>query len=301
MRNAALISGCLHIAGILMIALGLPLVERDLPFTAQPVPVEVVNVSDVTNPPRGQEAPKPEKEPAPAEEPAESKPPPPPEPEPAEPEITPEPEPEAEVASVPPEPQPEPEPLPDPEPKPAAPPPPQGPRIEAKPVPRPDRKPPQKPETETKKPPQKKPEDFDSVLNDVLEEVASEPDEPEVEEPPAPNPGDRISDPSRDLSISQIDAVRRQIAKCWNIPAGAKDAHEMVVEIKVDMRRDATVGHAEITNRSRMATDSFYRAMAESALRAVLNPRCQPYPLPQDRFDVWRNMTLRFDPREMFR
>jgi hypothetical protein len=46
-------------------------------------------------------------------------------------------------------------------------------------------------------------------------------------------------------------------------------------------------------------SDDFYRAAAESALRATKNPKCQPLPLPLDQYDQWRNMVLNFDPKDM--
>ena len=73
----------------------------------------------------------------------------------------------------------------------------------------------------------------------------------------------------------------------------------MTVEIKVAMNIDGTVREATLSNQLRMAADPFYRAMAESALRAVLNPRCQPFKLPPDRYEIWQTMELNFDPREM--
>ena len=48
-----------------------------------------------------------------------------------------------------------------------------------------------------------------------------------------------------------------------------------------------------------MKRDKFFRTAAESALRAVLNPRCKNAPLPQDKFDKWKNLTLNFDPKSI--
>jgi hypothetical protein len=73
----------------------------------------------------------------------------------------------------------------------------------------------------------------------------------------------------------------------------------MTVEIRVTMNPDGTVRDAQVQDNARMTADPFYRAMAESALRAVLNPRCQPFKLPKDRYDVWQTLALNFDPREM--
>ena len=102
------------------------------------------------------------------------------------------------------------------------------------------------------------------------------------------------------MSPSELDAIRRQIEACWNLPAGARDVANMVVVIRTVMNPDGRVRSASIVDSGRANRDHFYRSMAESALRAVLNPRCQPLRLPLEKFDVWRVMVLNFDPREMF-
>ena len=66
------------------------------------------------------------------------------------------------------------------------------------------------------------------------------------------------------------------------------------------MNPDGRVRSASIVDTARATGDRFYRTMAESALRAVLNPRCQPLRLPADKYDEWRVMVLNFDPRGMF-
>jgi len=102
------------------------------------------------------------------------------------------------------------------------------------------------------------------------------------------------------LAISEIDLVRQQIRKCWSLPAGAKGAADLVISIEVDMNADGTVRRAVIKDRARMGKDAFFRAAAESARRAVLNPRCNPFKLPPEKYQQWQTMTLNFNPREMF-
>ncbi len=108
----------------------------------------------------------------------------------------------------------------------------------------------------------------------------------------------RSFDQSRVVSISEIDHVRQQITKCWSPPAGAKDAHNMIIEIVVSMNLDGTVREAKINNKG-LHADTFLRAMAESALRAVLNKHCQPFKLPREKFNRWKTMKLVFNPKEM--
>ena len=206
--------------------------------------------------------------------------------------------------------EPKPEPVKTAEPKPETPPPP---KPQAKPAP-PKVKP-----AETKPEPEKKPEPkqenrLASLLSSVnkmrdqmpTEESTPRPQRPQPQQaaPAAPQneraqPTNRLNDPTRDLSASEMDAVRQQIAQCWNVPSGARYAEELIVDIFVVMNSDATVREARIVNNGRMGNDPFYRSAAESALRAVLNPRCSPLKLPRDKFEVWKTMTLSFNPREM--
>ena len=101
------------------------------------------------------------------------------------------------------------------------------------------------------------------------------------------------------LSISEIDAIRRHFEKCWNIPSGAREAGNLATEIKVRFNKKGNVIDARIVNISRMKRDRYFRTASESALRAVLNPRCQNAPLPENKFDKWKNLTLNFDPKSI--
>ena len=101
------------------------------------------------------------------------------------------------------------------------------------------------------------------------------------------------------LSISEVDAVRRHFEKCWNIPSGAREAGNLATEIKVRFNKKGNVLDARIVDVSRMKRDRYFRTAAESALRAVLNPRCQNAPLPENKFDKWKNLTLNFDPKSI--
>lgn len=101
------------------------------------------------------------------------------------------------------------------------------------------------------------------------------------------------------VTASEIDAVRRQIERCWNLPAGAKDSGDLVVSIRVEMNPDGTPRTATVDGSSRGQGNPLFQATADSARRAVLNPRCHPFKLPPDKYDRWRTMTLIFNPRQM--
>ena len=116
---------------------------------------------------------------------------------------------------------------------------------------------------------------------------------PEAATPAAGTLGDR-------MTMSEMDALRRQLSRCWNIMAGAEGAEQLIVELKMEVNPDRTLRNAEVTDLGRYARDPFFRAAADSALRAVRNPLCNPLNLPPDKYDQWKVITVRFDPREMF-
>ena len=96
---------------------------------------------------------------------------------------------------------------------------------------------------------------------------------------------------------AMVRAIQDQLRNCWRIDPGAQGAEDIVVEIKVLLNRDGSVHTVEIVDGVRMVQDGFFRSAAENAKRAVT--RCSPFQLPPDKYDVWRQLTLRFDPRHL--
>lgn len=147
--------------------------------------------------------------------------------------------------------------------------------------------------------------EFNSVLKNLLGDV-----EAKVEKPDG-NPLDAIVDEtaknegkapvtSDTLALSEMDALKYQLAQCWNVPAGAMNAEDLIVDIRIEVNPDRTVRQATIEDQGRYNHDSFFRAAADSARRAVFNPRCSPLALPPDKYDIWKVILIRFNPREMF-
>lgn len=163
--------------------------------------------------------------------------------------------------------------------------------------PQPPQKRPQLPDTQKQQPENVDDGDFTSVLKNLLGE------QPQQEAEKADDkaaPVAQIASLGQRMTISEMDALRRQLERCWNIPIGAREAQDLVVDVQLVVNQDRTVRDAQIVDRRRYAEDSFFRAAADSALRAVLSAECNPLELPRDKYDQWRNMTFRFNPREMF-
>lgn len=141
------------------------------------------------------------------------------------------------------------------------------------------------------KPEEQTQQEFDSVLKNLLPNES----EPEQSQPVAPQ-GERLTITQRRLLEAKIS---RQIGACWNLMAGARYAENLVVKIRLYMARDGMVQRAEVTDQLRYNADSFFRAAADSALRAVKSPSCTPFDLPLEHYEHWKIIDTTFDPREM--
>jgi hypothetical protein len=95
-------------------------------------------------------------------------------------------------------------------------------------------------------------------------------------------------------------AIRAQIAPCWNPPIGGADVADMTAVLRIRLNRDGTVAAPPefVSQTGATAGNQAYaRAFVETARRAVL--RCSPLQLPADLFSYWREFELNFDPRLM--
>lgn len=108
--------------------------------------------------------------------------------------------------------------------------------------------------------------------------------------------GDRTTGGTK-LSQSEMDALRGQVQRCWNIPAGAADAQNLRVSVQFKLDSSGALeGAPQIIGGG--GSSGVERAAAEAARRAVA--RCAPYNLPADKYDAWADVIVNFDPSEMF-
>lgn len=153
--------------------------------------------------------------------------------------------------------------------------------------------------------PQTKPKDIAKRTNDSFSELLKD----LKKKPQAPtNPSSAVrldaalddeaaaGEASDHLSMSELDALRHQLKRCWNIPAGLQDAYDMIVDVEINVAPDGNVQSARVVNNR---PDPQFRAAAESARRAPLHPRCNPLQLPPEKYAQWKQFTFRFNPRDL--
>lgn len=164
-----------------------------------------------------------------------------------------------------------------------------------------------KPKEEKQKetPKQEKTEDdFEKLLADLQKQ--SEKPAPKAKDSATTEENKTKSDAPYDetmpLSLSEEDAIKNAFIPCWSPPAGAKDAANLIVVLRaqyntttgalIDAKLDSSLS-------GRYGSDPFFRAAADSAMRAVKHPRCNPLKLPPALYPKLRDTKLTFDPRAM--
>ena len=298
MRVALSVSTVGHAAIIAWGMIALPNADPYESTPQPPLPIDIVSITEFTEITAGTRDGDKELEPAPPKpvEKAEPVDQPKPEPEPkAEPTAAPAPAPEPEpvplrTAALPPDdPVPEPakaEPEPEPAPEPLA----------NAPVPRTKPKAPPKPKPVQQAEPKTAPKSFDAdniaaLLNKIPDSGGGAPTDTGSLTPSLGT----ATGTAGTLSISEIDALRAQIARCWNPPVGVLDAGQLLVRIGMDLNLDGTLAAPPTLLNS--SPDPIFAVAAEAAIRAV--NRCQPYYLPPEKYQAWQQIHMTFDPREL--
>jgi outer membrane biosynthesis protein TonB len=259
MNKGMAISLALHVAVLTVAVIGLPDFFHLKDETPQIIPVDVVQIAEQTTVKPPEK--KPEEKPEPKPEPPKVQPKPPaPKPDAVPP-------PPDEISDLP-KPRAKPEP-PKPEPKLA--------ELDVKPRPKP-------------KPP-KPPRQFDPSR------IAALLDKSKKDEAAPSQPQPQTIDTAR-ITASLQDAIRSQVQPCWLFPAGAPNAEDLVVRLHIALNPDGSLnGPPEILDQSKIGQSDYYRVAAESARRAV--QKCAPLKLPVDSYDIWRDIDLTFDPKQM--
>ena len=108
---------------------------------------------------------------------------------------------------------------------------------------------------------------------------------------------DELTSEISQLSISEIDLVLQQLSKCFIAPAGAKIKKTMFVKIsaKIQPNRKVYENSIRIVDTNISKSSPIYGPITESAMRTLLNPECIPLKLPEDKYDLWKNLTMKFD------
>lgn len=139
-----------------------------------------------------------------------------------------------------------------------------------------------------------------SMLKDLRNEKSTKEiksDNEEKEDISSETKIDENSPKNAQLSISEIDLVLQQLSRCFIAPAGAEIKKTMFVKIsaKIQQNRRVYENSVRIVDTNISKSNPVYGPITESAMRTLLNPECIPLKLPEDKYESWKNLTMKFD------
>jgi len=112
----------------------------------------------------------------------------------------------------------------------------------------------------------------------------------------AAQPPQNTSDPNT-LTASDLQALAKRLAECWQVPEGVRNAPNLHVAVHVKFARDGSL--AEPPKVINSNPDPHFAVAAKSAITGLI--RCAPFSfLPAARYAVWQDITVDFNSRELF-
>ena len=98
------------------------------------------------------------------------------------------------------------------------------------------------------------------------------------------------------LTITDLDILRSQLARCWS---GIRNpVFGVPTEIRIVLSKDRTVQSAEVVDQERYMKDSKFRRAVDISMRALNDPYCKKLNLPPEKYEIWKDMIITFDPRD---
>lgn len=100
-------------------------------------------------------------------------------------------------------------------------------------------------------------------------------------------------------TINVIESIRSQFIHCWSVPYGALNVENLLVSININLDMHGKVIGVNVTDMKQYNRNPFFRAMADSAIRAIY--KCSPLQgLPHAKYNLWKDIDLIFSAKDMF-
>lgn len=101
-----------------------------------------------------------------------------------------------------------------------------------------------------------------------------------------------------EVTLTEQDALRAQVQRCWRFPVGAPNPEELVVTLRIQLTQAGRLlSPPELVENMRMSNDPYYQVAVRNARQALI--MCQPYKLPLEKYASWRDIRFIFNPRDM--
>ena len=102
------------------------------------------------------------------------------------------------------------------------------------------------------------------------------------------------------MTVSELDALRAQMERCWRAPLDAPNPEKIRVRVRAQFNPDGTLARRpDLLDSARilLSGDPYLQVAAERAVRAVI--QCAPYTMPADKYALWSDVTVNFSAADM--
>lgn len=129
-----------------------------------------------------------------------------------------------------------------------------------------------------------------SAVDDAVAAAIADNNQPRTSDAPSGPP----------LSSGERDALRVSVSNCWNVGSLSTAALETTVVVSVNMQEDGRPLSGSIKMLSFSGgTESAASQAFEAARRAIIRCGARGFPLPQEKYDHWREIEMTFNPENM--
>ena len=108
-----------------------------------------------------------------------------------------------------------------------------------------------------------------------------------------PEAGTGTADQGPPLNSGELEAIKVDVNKCWNLGAVSTDATRAVVTVLVTFTEDTRPASVELL--SSEGTDAAVQTAFQAARRAILRCGSDGYPMPADKFETWKEIEMVFE------
>ena len=98
-----------------------------------------------------------------------------------------------------------------------------------------------------------------------------------------------------ELTSNEITILKNKLDTCWSAPQlSIEDYSDLKIDVDILVNKNRSVKKATISNQAKMA-EKKYRIAAELILKSLNSGKCNPLPLPINKYEKWKEMRLTYD------
>ena len=99
------------------------------------------------------------------------------------------------------------------------------------------------------------------------------------------------------LTVGETNNLMFAIQECWNVPVGLENDSSNIITMGIKLTQDGRLEEKPKKLSPNTGSEAGMLQAYEAARRALI--RCQPYDLPAEKYEAWRDIEIVFNPEQM--